>query len=246
MWPDTPPQEYTHTEEPLTWNIAQQEVEAERGQGSPPFNEEHTDDFTAVGANESAYLGSVGANESAYLGGEEVTETEPWAMSGPAPPRSDQETHKTPHTPLEGDRTMWSNTPRETTTESGREKEGEGHVLRVGFRKRATTQGEKREQLSYKERYFLCQVQERLSIIQNRKSQKDLMGLRQTDRRRHLTHNLPQEDKRQQKMVVRQRLERSYVMQNPAGFKELLGPVELHSAETDNTPDSLRLATNAN
>ena len=39
---------------------------------------------------------------------------------------------------------------------------------------------------------FVSQVQERLSIIQNRKSEEDLLGLKQKDRLRHLTHNLPQ------------------------------------------------------
>lgn len=39
---------------------------------------------------------------------------------------------------------------------------------------------------------FVCQVQERLSIIQNRKAEEDLLGLKHTDRLRHLTHDLPQ------------------------------------------------------
>lgn len=38
----------------------------------------------------------------------------------------------------------------------------------------------------------LLQVQERLSIIQNRKAEEDLLGLNHTDRLRHLTHDLPQ------------------------------------------------------
>lgn len=90
---------------------------------------------------------------------------------------------------------------------------------------------------------FLFQVQERLSIIQNRKAEEDLLGLKHTDRLRHLTQDLPQvqccmlregfhlafvlspltvvfqEDKNQQKTVVRERLEqlrreRSYAMQS--------------------------------
>ncbi|XP_041853193.1 uncharacterized protein LOC121647643 [Melanotaenia boesemani] len=86
-------------------------------------------------------------------------------------------------------------------------------------------------------------VQERLSIIQNRKAEEDLLGLKHTDRLRHLTQDLPLEDKNQQKTVVRERLEqlrreRSYIMQsrrdrNTAGFKELLAPVARHSSLTE-------------
>lgn len=36
------------------------------------------------------------------------------------------------------------------------------------------------------------QVQERLSIVQSRKAQDDLLGQRRTDRLTHLTQNLPQ------------------------------------------------------
>ncbi|KAK2842202.1 hypothetical protein Q5P01_012402 [Channa striata] len=92
----------------------------------------------------------------------------------------------------------------------------------------------------------LLRVQERLSIIQNRKAEEDLLGLKHTDRLKHLTQDLPQDDKNQQKTVVRERLEqlrreRSYIMQskrdrNTAGFKELLGPVALHN-ETDDGSD---------
>ncbi len=39
---------------------------------------------------------------------------------------------------------------------------------------------------------FVFQVQERLSIIQNRKAEEDLLGLKHTDRLRHLTQDLPQ------------------------------------------------------
>ncbi|CAB1313731.1 unnamed protein product, partial [Coregonus sp. 'balchen'] len=244
----TLPPEHTHTEEPPTWGRAQQEAEAERRRGSPPVDEEHTDDLTALGANGSAYLGSVGGNESAYLGhvgGEREDMTEPWALSRPAPLTSAQETLNTPHTTLEGDRMM----ERENT-------------IGISMMERETTMRSlvdlqrKVEQKQQRDRERqLLRVQERLTIMQNKKSQEDLMGLRQTDRLRHLTHNLPQADKSQQKTVVRERLEqlrreRSYVMQskrdrNTAGFKELLGPVGLHSAETDDTADSLRLATNA-
>ncbi|CAJ1056774.1 uncharacterized protein LOC117814889 isoform X1 [Xyrichtys novacula] len=93
----------------------------------------------------------------------------------------------------------------------------------------------------------LLRVQERLSIIQNRKADEDLLGLKSTDRLKHLTQDLPQEDKNQQKTVVKERLEqlrreRSYIMQskrerNTAGFKELLGPVTLRRREPDDGAD---------
>ncbi|XP_055796011.1 uncharacterized protein LOC129866976 [Salvelinus fontinalis] len=240
----TLPPEHTHTEEPPTWGRAQQE--AERRRGSPPVDEEHTDDLTALGANGSAYPHSVG--------GEREDMTELWALSRPAPLTSAQETLNTPHTTLEGDRTMegektmGSVMERERTLEPVSMMEREKTMRSLVDLQRKVEQKQQRD----RERQLL-RVQERLSIIQNKKSQEDLMGLRQTDRLRHLTHNLPQADKSQQKTVVRERLEqlrreRSYVMQskrdrNTAGFKELLGPVRLHSAETDDTADSLRLAT---
>ncbi|XP_041650616.1 uncharacterized protein LOC121514535 [Cheilinus undulatus] len=93
----------------------------------------------------------------------------------------------------------------------------------------------------------LLRVQERLSIVQNRKAEEDLLGLKHTDRLKHLTQDLPQDNKNQQKTVVKERLEqlrreRSYVMQskrerNTTGFKELLGPVALRSRETDDGAD---------
>ncbi|XP_029698159.1 uncharacterized protein [Takifugu rubripes] len=89
----------------------------------------------------------------------------------------------------------------------------------------------------------MLRVQERLSIVQSRKAQEDLLGQRRTDRLMHLTQNLPQEDKYQQKTAVRERLEqlrreRSCVMQskrdrNTAGFRELLGPEALRGSGTD-------------
>ncbi|XP_029951724.1 uncharacterized protein LOC115391592 [Salarias fasciatus] len=93
----------------------------------------------------------------------------------------------------------------------------------------------------------LLRVQERLSIIQNRKAEEDLLGLKHTDRLKHLTHDLLLEDRNQQKTIVKERLEqlrreRSYIMQskrdrNTAGFKELLGPVVLHGRETEDGAD---------
>ncbi|XP_061577933.1 uncharacterized protein LOC133444291 [Cololabis saira] len=89
----------------------------------------------------------------------------------------------------------------------------------------------------------LLRVQERLAIVQNRKTEEDLLGLKHIGRLKHLTQDLPLENKSQQKTAVRERLEqirreRSYVMQskrdrNTAGFKELLAPVALHSNDTE-------------
>ncbi|MCI4379563.1 hypothetical protein PGIGA_G00229600 [Pangasianodon gigas] len=80
----------------------------------------------------------------------------------------------------------------------------------------------------------ILRVQERLSIIQNRKSDEDLLGLRREETFRHLTNTLQQEDEQQQKMLVREKLqqlwrERSYILQsrrerNTTEFKELLTP----------------------
>ncbi|XP_058883309.1 uncharacterized protein LOC131737543 [Acipenser ruthenus] len=88
-----------------------------------------------------------------------------------------------------------------------------------------------------KERQML-RVQERLSILRNRKSDEDLLGNKQGDGLKHLTENLKKEDKSRQKTLVRQKLEqvrreRTHIMQskrdrNTAGFKELLDPV-VHS-----------------
>ncbi|XP_008410671.1 uncharacterized protein LOC103466681 [Poecilia reticulata] len=89
----------------------------------------------------------------------------------------------------------------------------------------------------------MFRVQERLSIILNRKAEEDLLGLKHTDRLKHLTQDLPLEDKTQQKTVVKERLEqlrreRSYIMQskrdrNTTGFKELLAPVALNNETED-------------
>ncbi|XP_016523662.1 uncharacterized protein LOC107835563 [Poecilia formosa] len=89
----------------------------------------------------------------------------------------------------------------------------------------------------------MFRVQERLSIILNRKAEEDLLGLKHSDRLKHLTQDLLLEDKTQQKTVVKERLEqlrreRSYIMQskrdrNTTGFKELLAPVALNNNESE-------------
>ncbi|XP_053533771.1 uncharacterized protein LOC108264051 [Ictalurus punctatus] len=80
----------------------------------------------------------------------------------------------------------------------------------------------------------ILRLQERLSIVQNRKSDEDLLGLRREETFRQLTNTLQQEDEQQQKVLVREKLqqlwrERSYILQsrrerNTAEFKELLTP----------------------
>ncbi|XP_051953232.1 uncharacterized protein LOC127623075 [Xyrauchen texanus] len=89
----------------------------------------------------------------------------------------------------------------------------------------------------------LLRVQERLAIVQSRKSDEDLLGLTQEDTIRHLTDTLRQEDEQQQKTLVREKLqqmrrERSYILQNrrernTAGFKELLAPTAQRMTETE-------------
>ncbi|KAJ8395680.1 hypothetical protein AAFF_G00029170 [Aldrovandia affinis] len=86
----------------------------------------------------------------------------------------------------------------------------------------------------------MFRIQERLSIIQNRKSDEDLLGHRQGDSLKDLTENFKQEDRHRQKTLVKEKLEqlrreRSHVMQskrdrNMSAFKELLDPVVLNKA----------------
>ncbi|XP_058244056.1 uncharacterized protein LOC131352148 [Hemibagrus wyckioides] len=94
----------------------------------------------------------------------------------------------------------------------------------------------------------ILRVQERLSIIQNRKSDEDLLGLRREETFRHLTNTLQQEDEQQQKMMVRVKLqqmwrERSYVLQsrrerNTTEFKELLTPTAQCVSNAEDVLDS--------
>ncbi|XP_046720596.1 uncharacterized protein LOC124395798 isoform X2 [Silurus meridionalis] len=93
-------------------------------------------------------------------------------------------------------------------------------------------------------------VQERLSIIQNRKSDEDLLGLRREETFRHLTNTLQLEDEQQQKVLVREKLqqlwrERSYILQsrrerNKSEFEELLTPT---AQFVTNTEDGLTTHT---
>ncbi|XP_064198110.1 uncharacterized protein LOC135258573 [Anguilla rostrata] len=89
----------------------------------------------------------------------------------------------------------------------------------------------------------MFRIQERLSIIQNKKSEDDLLGHKQGDSLKELTENFKQEDRHRQKTLVKEKLEqlrreRSHVMQskrdrNTAVFKELLDPVVLHRPEQE-------------
>ncbi|XP_071391493.1 uncharacterized protein [Centroberyx affinis] len=200
------------------------------------------------------------------------TESELWDLKEPEPPHPEDHEYTSEGT------ADYSFSDREATRESTMmERERSREPVSVMERERTMRsladmqrKVEKRQQRD-RERQLL-RVQERLSIIQNRKAEEDLLGLKQEDTLRHVTHNLPQvkyvctiniftishyvinirmcvfqEDKSQQKTVVRERLEqlrreRSYVMQskrdrNTAGFKELLGPVALHSSETEDGAD---------
>ncbi|XP_068459169.1 uncharacterized protein [Clinocottus analis] len=176
-----------------------------------------------------------------------AAESELWDLRGPEPAHAEDQKYNTQATfdssPAERE-TMRESTliEREQTREPVSEMEREITMQNLVDMQRKVEQRQQRD----RERQLL-RVQERLSIIQNRKAEEDLLGLKHTDRLRHLTKDLPQEDKNQQKTVVRERLdqlrrERSYIMQskrdrNTAGFKELLGPVALNSSETDEGAD---------
>ncbi|XP_053091055.1 myb-like protein X [Pangasianodon hypophthalmus] len=94
----------------------------------------------------------------------------------------------------------------------------------------------------------ILRVQERLSIIQNRKSDEDVLGLRREETFRHLTNTLQQEDEQQQKMLVREKLqqlwrERSCILQtrrerNTTEFKELLTPTAQCATNVEDVLDT--------
>ncbi|KAG9345612.1 hypothetical protein JZ751_008756 [Albula glossodonta] len=94
----------------------------------------------------------------------------------------------------------------------------------------------------------MFRIQERLSIVQNKKSDEDLLGHRQGESLKELTEKFKQEDRHRQKTLVKEKLEqlrreRSHVMQskrdrNTSGFKELLDPVVLNRAEHEDSMDS--------
>ncbi|XP_037306371.2 uncharacterized protein LOC119195510 isoform X2 [Pungitius pungitius] len=175
-----------------------------------------------------------------------AAESELWDMRGPETPYPEDQKYtqaafdsSPPRREATRDPTLME---RERAREPVSEMEREITMRNLVDTQRKVEQRQQRD----KERQLL-RVQERLSIMQNRIAEEGLLGLKHIDRLRHLTKDLPQEDKNQQKTVVRERLdqlrrERSYVMQskrerNTAGFKELLGPVALNSNETDEGED---------
>ncbi|XP_028306368.1 uncharacterized protein LOC114465503 [Gouania willdenowi] len=148
------------------------------------------------------------------------------------------------------DRSVWeTETLRESSlTQRERVRESVSAVERETTMRSLVDMQRRFEQKQQRDRdRQLLRVQERLSIIQNKKAEKDLLGLKHTDRLKHLTHDLPMEDRNQQKSIVRERLEklrreRSTIMQskrdrNTTGFKELLSPAVLQSSETEDGAD---------
>ncbi|XP_030282130.1 uncharacterized protein LOC115586861 [Sparus aurata] len=168
-----------------------------------------------------------------------ATESEAWDLRGPDRTQAEEQKYAVDRSPAEREAILME---RERAREPVSAMERERTMRNLVDMQRKVEQRQQRD----RERQLL-RVQERLSIIQNKKAEEDLLGLKHTDRLRHLTQDLPQEDKNQQKTVVKERLEqlrreRSYVMQskrdrNTAGFKELLGPVALNSRETDEAAD---------
>nr|XP_046250769.1 uncharacterized protein LOC124062207 [Scatophagus argus] len=167
-------------------------------------------------------------------------ESEVWDHRGPQPTHTEDHKYNSQAyvgcSPAEGESTLME---RDQALEPFSAMERERTMRNLVDMQRKVEQRQQRD----RERQLL-RVQERLSIIQNRKAEEDLLGLKHIDRLRHLTRDLPQEDRNRQKTVVRERLEqlrreRSSVMQskrdrNTVGFKELLGPVAFHSREMDN------------
>ncbi|KAM8892205.1 uncharacterized protein AB9W97_012336 isoform 2-T2 [Spinachia spinachia] len=148
-----------------------------------------------------------------------ATEWELWDMRGPESHGAEDQQCNTraafDRNPAEKEATRDSTLmARERAREKVSEMEREMTMRNLVDVQRKVEQRQQRD----KERQLL-RVQERLSIIQNRIAEEDLLGLKHRDRMRHLTQDLPQEDRNQQKTVVRERLdqlrrERSYVMQS--------------------------------
>ncbi|KAK5867485.1 hypothetical protein PBY51_011972 [Eleginops maclovinus] len=207
----------------------------------PPEVEQHAGDYCSELENDET------PNVDREMLEVEMCANEPWDLRGPEPSHVEYHEYNSQVTvdcsPAGGEAMRESTmTERERAREPVSAMERERTMRNLVDMQKKVEQRQQRD----KERQLL-RVQEHLSIIQNRKAEEDLLGLKHTDRLRHLTQDLPQEDKNQQKTVVRERLEqlrreRSYVMQskrdrNTAGFKELLGPVALHSRETNDGAD---------
>ena len=97
-----------------------------------------------------------------------------------------------PVSAMERERTMRNLVEMQRKVEQRQKRDRDRQLLRVretwteGNRKRIQIRGDTSVTV------FIFQVQERLSIIQNRKAEEDLLGLKQEDRLRHLTRDLPQ------------------------------------------------------
>ncbi|XP_056243135.1 uncharacterized protein LOC130176210 [Seriola aureovittata] len=179
--------------------------------------------------------------------GPSTTESDLWDLRGPEPTHTEDQKYNSQAT-FECGLAERGAMREATLMERERVREPVSAMERERTMRNLVDMQKKVEQRQQRDRERqLLRVQERLSIIQNRKAEEDLLGLKHTDRLKHLTQDLPQEDKTQQKTVVRERLEqlrreRSYVMQskrdrNTTGFKELLGPVALHNRETEDGAD---------
>ncbi|XP_069384641.1 uncharacterized protein [Paralichthys olivaceus] len=204
--------------------------------------EPHSDDLCSGPSDETAEVGRDGVDVEVRA---TATESELCDLREPDPTPTEDQTHNSQFDCGLAER----DARRESTlTERERVREPVSALEREKTIRNLVDMQKKVEQRQQRDRERqLLRVQERLSIIQNRKAEEDLLGLKLTDRLRHLTEDLPQEDKNQQKTVVREHLEqlrreRSYVLQskrdrNTAGFKELLAPVALHSKETEDGAD---------
>nr|XP_020469242.1 uncharacterized protein LOC109967772 [Monopterus albus] len=206
----------------------------------PPEIKSHTDDLCSGLANEAADVGRDGADAGIWPA---TKESELRDLSRPGPAHAENQEYNS-QAGVDYGLTKRGAMRESTLIEREQVREPVSAMERERTMRNLVDMQRKVEQRQQRARERqLLRIQERLSIIRNRKAEEDLLGLKHTDRLKHLTQNLPQEDKNQQKTVVRERLEqlkreRSYVMQskrdrNTAGFKELLGPVALHSRERE-------------
>ncbi|CAB1431044.1 unnamed protein product [Pleuronectes platessa] len=169
--------------------------------------EPHSDDLCSGPTDETAEADRDGVGVEVRA---TATESELWDPIEPDPTPTEDPTHDSQFDCGRAERDARRERVREPVSELEREKT----IRNLVDMQRKVEQRQQRD----RERQML-RVQERLSIIQNRKAEEDLLGLKHTDRLRHLTQDLPQEDKNQQKTVVRERLEqlrreRSYVLQS--------------------------------
>ncbi|XP_071356635.1 uncharacterized protein [Trachinotus anak] len=208
----------------------------------PPESLPHADDLCSGLTDETAEAGREGVEVEICPS---ATESELWDLRGPEPTHAEDQKY---NSQLDCGHAETEEIRESTMMERERIREPLSAMERERTMRNLVDMQRKVEQRQQRDRERqLLRVQERLLIIQNRKAEEDLLGLKHNDRLRHLTQDLPQEDKHQQKTVVRERLEqlrreRSYVMQskrdrNTAGFKELLGPVALHNRETEDGAD---------